>query len=267
MELSSVAYWEHSLVISEVAIRGHHVPVGHAKGQTGPEESWSTGERGFSHGLWLHRLCNHGGFRWHHGPRTYRLHRSPASRRRRTPHPLPHLLQALAPRLPGCDGGHSLSHAHEHLGWTLLPPRPNGAAQGPGLERGAVRVCAGWPDGYALPREGHGGGPATAEGVCRGLRGEGHLSWHTRQGRMGKCNWYTISVYINKLLNTLQNLLPHVKQQWKPSFLHCSDLVLHFHSHQGHVRDRFKKEWSLVQAPEPLDPTLPHTFEHWLFSM
>lgn len=162
MELSSVAYWEYSLVISEVAIRGDHVPVWGARAQTGPEQSWPAGERGFSDGPWLHRLCNHRGGRWHQRSCPYSLHRSPAPRRRRTPHPLPHLLQALASSLPGCEGEHRLPHAREHLGRALLPPCPWGAAQGAGLECGVVSVCAGWPDGTALPREGHGGGPATA---------------------------------------------------------------------------------------------------------
>lgn len=189
MKLSPVAHWVYNLLISEGEIRSHHVPVWGVRGQTGPEQSWPAGERGFSDGPWLHRLCNHRGGRWHHGPSPYSLHCSPAPRWRRAPHSLPHFLQALASRLPGCEGEHSLHHAHEHPGWALLSPHPQGAAQRPGVERGAVGVCAGWPDGTSLPLERHVGGPTTAEGVCGGLCGEGHLPWDTKQGRMGKCQY------------------------------------------------------------------------------
>lgn len=164
----------------------HHVSVRCTKNKRRSEQSRSAGKRGFSNGPWLHRLHNYRRVKWHYESCPDSLHSGPASCWRWTPQPVSHILQTLASGFPRCDREHGLLHTYEHLGWTLFPPCAWRATQRHGLECGAVSICARWPDGPSLQREGYGGGPATAEGVCWGLRGEGHLPRNTRQGWMGE---------------------------------------------------------------------------------
>lgn len=178
--------WWHRFSESNLVFWTHHVSVRSAKNKRRSEQSWPAGKRGFSNGPWLHRLRNYWRVRWHYESCPDSLHSGPASCWRWAPQPISHILQTLASGFPRCDREHGLLHTYEHLGWTLFSPCPWRATQRPGLERRAVSICARWPDGASLQREGHGGGPATAEGVCGGLRGEGHLPRNTRQGWMGE---------------------------------------------------------------------------------